>query len=244
MKHWDSSLQLITDQAAEDNSTADLSTYINSENLRNRAKSKAAETMLQMGNDFLQNGTPQQARRAYESAWKLSSQDAALNEDARVQLHNLKMQQALLGINQRRQAAFEFLGKSAPKAANSSPFNNWTPGQAPDYTQQQAQQALESNGAEDNEALMKLAERLIRQQDAGATKPESIRASLPAHGKQLVFKGSLQVDPWAALKIKLDTKSASSGRLWARSGQIAAILLVLALMAGVAMFMTAKKRQG
>jgi serine/threonine-protein kinase len=34
-----------------------------------------------------------------------------LNEDARVQLHNLKMQQALLGLNQRRLDAFESLEK-------------------------------------------------------------------------------------------------------------------------------------
>jgi hypothetical protein len=73
-----------------------------SEVARQQEQSKEAETLLQMGNEFLQKGTPQQARRAYQAAWKLSPQDAAFNEDARVQLNNLKLQQALVGLNVRQ----------------------------------------------------------------------------------------------------------------------------------------------
>jgi len=78
------------------------------------------------------------------------------------------MQQALLGLNQRRQAAFDYLEKRDSKAAKS-PFTRWSPGQAPDYTQQQAQQVLEQNTGEDNAALVKLAERLgVSSRGAGA----------------------------------------------------------------------------
>src|SRR5207302_11179106 len=117
--------------------------------------------------------------------------------------HNLKTQQALLGLNQRRQAAFDYQDKGGKGAR--SPFSRWAPGQSPDYTQKQAEQALEQNGAEDNAALMKLAERLIRQQDAGVGKPEAIRATLPTQGKQLTFTGSLQVESWADLRVTLNS---------------------------------------
>ena len=51
-----------------------------------------------------QQGDPQQARRAFQAAYGLSTHDAAFNEDARVQLHNLKLQQALVGLNVRQAA--------------------------------------------------------------------------------------------------------------------------------------------
>jgi hypothetical protein len=224
VKDWDSSLQLRSETIAVPAASVNLEGYLRVETARGQAKSKEAESLFIMGNEFLQKGTPQQARRAYQSAWRLSPQDAALNEDARVQLHNLKMQQALLGLNQRRQGAFEYLDKSAGKAPKS-PFTRWVPGQAPDYTQQQVQQLLEQNAAEENTALARVAERMIRQQDAGVGQPESIRAALPAQGKRLIFTGSLQVKEWADLRIKLDSKPTGPSR-WA--GRFGALVLVFA----------------
>jgi hypothetical protein len=184
-----------------------------------------------MGNAFLQQGTPQQARRAYQAAWKLSPQDAAFNEDARVQLHNLKTQQALLGLNQRRQAAFEYLERRDTKA--KTPFSGWTPGQSPDYTQQQVQQALEQNPAEDNAVLVRLAERLIKQQESDASKPESIRAALPAQGKRLTFTGSLQVKEWTPLGVKLDAKSVRPSNWLRHLGGLVVVFIGLIVLAAL-----------
>ncbi len=58
-----------------------------------------AEQMLELGNQKIAQGEQRQARRALESAYKLSQNDAAFNEDARVQLQKLKTQQAMMGIN-------------------------------------------------------------------------------------------------------------------------------------------------
>jgi len=92
---------------------------------------------------------------------------------------------------------------------------------------------LEQNGAEDNAVLMRLAERLIRQQDAGAGKPEAIRATLPAQGKQLTFTGSLQVESWADLRVKLDSK-AKSPRQWAARGLALGVIFIgLGLLASL-----------
>jgi hypothetical protein len=142
------------------------------------------------------------------------------------------MQQALLGLNQRRQAAFE-LQEQREGRRPESPLPRWAPGQAPDYTQQQVQQVLERNAAEDNVALVRLAERLVHQQDAGLGKPEAIRAALPAQGKLLTFSGSLQVESWADLQIKLDAK-AKSPAVWRRHFlAIAAVFAGLALLAAL-----------
>src|SRR5213079_410182 len=82
----------------------DVQTYLQSEATQKREKTMAAEQMLNFGNDALQQGNPQEARRAFESAWNLSQHDNAFNEDARVQLHNLKLQQAIVGLNVRQAA--------------------------------------------------------------------------------------------------------------------------------------------
>src|SRR6201999_2159159 len=79
--------------------------YLQNEASAQREKTKAAEDMLAMGNSLLQNGDPQQARRAFQSAYGLSQGDNAFNEDSRVQLNNLKIQQALVGLNLRQAAA-------------------------------------------------------------------------------------------------------------------------------------------
>ena len=106
----------------------------------------------------------------------------------------------------------------------------WTPGQSPDYTQQQAQQVLEQNPAEDNAALVRLAERLIRQQDAGVGKPQAIRAALPAQGRQLIFTGSLQVQSWADLRVKLDVRETHPAGGATRCLTLIVVLVALVLL--------------
>ncbi len=243
VKDWESSLQLRSESYVALPAMLSLDSYLQTETTRQQEKSKEAETALMMGNDFLQKGVPQQARRAYQAAWKLSPQDAAFNEDARVQLHNLKMQQALLGLNQRRQAAFDYQEKRDGKTPRS-PFSRWAPGQSPNYTQQQAEQVLGQNAADDNATLIRLAERLIRQQDAGVGKPEAIRATLPAKGKQLTFTGSLQVENWADLRVKLDSKEKSSTQWASRSLALIGIFSGLSLLAVLTRDPSRLKRAG
>ena len=63
---------------------ADAQTYLKGESSLRQAKTKEAEAMLNLGNNYLQNGDPQQARRAFQSAYGLSQGDDAFNEDSRV----------------------------------------------------------------------------------------------------------------------------------------------------------------
>ncbi|MGC8743060.1 MAG: hypothetical protein ACP5T0_04180 [Verrucomicrobiia bacterium] len=200
LKSAEGSLQLVSKTPTYMPLQIDANSYMQAEMARFKQLTKEAENLILTANTLVQQGAPQQAKRAFQAAYKMSQQDAALNEDARVQLHNLKMQQAILGLNQRRQAAFEPADKQRPA---SQLFTQWTPGQEPDYTQQQVKQVLETTPTEENVALSKLAEKLIRQQEAAVEKPMAIRPTLPAFGNKIEFAVPLKVNPYSELSIKL-----------------------------------------
>jgi hypothetical protein len=233
IKDWQSTLEKVDDHQTVTPTILSLQSYLDSQAEERQEKTRDAESLLQMGNNLLQKGSPQQARRAYAAAWRLSQHDAAFNEDARVQLHNLKLQQALLGLNQPEATA----GRSAEQRAGKPV--SWLaaqPGQAPAYTQDQVQRLLNQNSPEQNQALMRLAERLVRQQDAAMAKPETIRAALPKEGRLLTFTGSLQVDTFKDLQIQLvaKVKTAGVGR--------AHLPVLLAIFAGLALLALAARR--
>ena len=58
---------------------------------------------------------------------------------------------------------------------------------------------------------MKLAERLVQQQDAAVSSPAVIRANIPEQGRLLTFKRSVDVDREADLNIGLVATIAKTG---------------------------------
>src|SRR5262249_9261188 len=107
------------------------------------------------GNSALGQGDPQQARRSFQNAWGLSSSDAAFNEDARVQLHNIKLQQALVGLNVRQAAS------GGDNSGLAGKLRDLRGRKEINYTQQDAKDMIAGNSADDNASYMRLAERLI-----------------------------------------------------------------------------------
>ena len=86
--------------------TVDLQTYLQGEASQQRERDQGSRgTTWPPPTAPCNRATPQQARRAFQAAYGLSTGDAAFNEDARVQLHNIKLQQALVGLNVRQAAA-------------------------------------------------------------------------------------------------------------------------------------------
>ncbi|HEX7469895.1 MAG TPA: hypothetical protein VF437_04045, partial [Verrucomicrobiae bacterium] len=219
VKHSSGTLQMQQEEIVAGASTIDLQSYLQNEVGLQREKTKEAEQMLAFGNSALQNGDPQQARRAFQSAYGLSRNDSAFNEDARVQLNNLKLQQALVGLNVRQAAV---AGETDALGGKLRDLRNGKDG---NYTQQDAKQIIDRNTADDNNAFMKLAERLIQQQDAAVANPAVIRANIPQQGRLLTFKRSVLVDPWADLNIGLKT-SATKAASW---GMRLMVLLTTAL---------------
>src|SRR5207249_10780364 len=104
LKDWTGTLQLQEVQIVPRLAAMDVDAYLQNEASAQREKTKEAEQMLAAGNTALEQGDPQQARRAFQAAYGLSQGDDAFNEDARVQLNNLKLQQALVGLNVRQAA--------------------------------------------------------------------------------------------------------------------------------------------
>ena len=218
VKKWKGALQLQQQQIVDNGDAFDLQTYLQDETNREQAITSEAEQMLALGNSALQNGDPQQARRAFESAYGLSTHDEAFNEDARVELNNLKLQQALMGLNARQAVvagANGVIGDELNQLRNNKDAN---------YTQADAQRVIDNNSADGNAAFMELAQRLIQQQEAAAANPAVIRASIPEQGRLLTFKRSVVVDTWADLGIQLKMRVVGAISWGAR-------LLMLALTA-------------
>ena len=132
VKKWSGALQLQHQEVVGGGGVLDLQSYLRTESSLQQAKTREAEQMLTLANSALQSGDPQQARRAFESAYGLSTNDQAFNEDARVQLNNLKLQQALVGLNVRQAAAG---GANNLSAGELSQLRN---NKDANYTQQQA----------------------------------------------------------------------------------------------------------
>jgi hypothetical protein len=223
LKKWTGSLQLQDEQVVSHGAALDVQTYLQSEATEQREKIKAAEQMLALGNTALQQGNPQEARRAFESAYGLSQHDNAFNEDARVQLHNLKLQQALVGLNVRQSTAVGESDVLAGKLRGGRGNNE------PNYSQQDAKQIIDRNSPDENAAFTRLAERLIQQQDAAVSSPAAIRASVPEQGRLLTFSRSIAVDPWADLQVGLEVKAIKAASWFVRFLIVAATALILAV---------------
>lgn len=210
LKDWKGSLQLQEEQLVPRAATADVTTYLQNEAIVQREKTKEAEQMLALGNSALEQGDSQQARRAFQAAFGLSQGDQAFNEDARVQLNNLKLQQALVGLNVRQAATANATDAFANK------LRDLRGRKEVNYTQQDAKAIIDRNSADENAAFMRLAQRLIQQQDAAVSSPAAIHASVPEQGRLFTFKRSVAVDPQADLKITLQAKAAKAAPLGTR----------------------------
>jgi len=219
MHRHDSTLQLIDASARPVSAKMDWQQYFQSQSQQQQEQSRTAEQFLNLGNQLLETGDSRFARKAFERAYGLSGHDAAFNEDARVQLHNLKTQQAFLGLNYRNNFIQNQSG--APNQMN------WAQNLADEkmqFRQEDVEQLIVSNGDEINEAFTSQAERIIRQQEAAIEKPELLRTTFPQHGKAYTFQQSIQVEDWSDLVLSIDARKVSAG-----AGMGARFLLLLCL---------------
>lgn len=227
LKDWGGTMQLQQNTPVAQPVAVDAQSYLANEMSLNREKTRTAEQMLNLGNQWLEKGDPQQARRAFQSAYGLSGHDNAFNEDARVQLHNLKLQQALVGLNVRQSAA---AGDGAAVPGNIKELRNR---KELNYSQQEAKQIIEANTADDNAVLMRLAERIVQQQDAAVPNPTEIRATIPQQGRMLTFRRSVQVDTWTDLTVELETRAFKTASMGWRAGMLGAVFVGFMLVAWV-----------
>jgi hypothetical protein len=224
LKDWTGSLQLQDERVLPRAAAIDVQAYLQNEATAQREKTKEAEQMLALGNTALEQGDPQQARRAFQAAYGLSQGDDAFNEDARVQLNNLKLQQALVGLNVRQATV------TGDSEALAGRLRDLRGRKDVNYTQQDAKAIIDRNTAEENAVYMRLAQRLIQQQDAAVSSAAAIHASVPEQGRLLTFKRSVVVDT-IPLKIGLEASAARAAAWGVRVLILGATFLLLTVAA-------------
>lgn len=172
---------------------------------RREADAKKAVAMLEQANSFLQSGDQQRAGEMLSRASN-AQLDQASNEDARVQLRNLRTQQTLLGLNTRRQRMYLDNRAAAERndpleqAASLNPFMRGSV----NFDPQEADQLMQGNTVDENAALHGIASRIVDQQLAGDPPPGAVDVTFPEGGRVATFTRSLQVEGGRPLSLTLD----------------------------------------
>ncbi|HEY4247750.1 MAG TPA: hypothetical protein VGM64_12900 [Lacunisphaera sp.] len=194
------------------------------------SNAQEAVALLQQANAWLQKGDQQKASEVLTRVSNAPSLDEASNEDARVQLRNLKTQQTVLGLNTRRQKLYldnrvdGTRNEQLEQAANLNPLMQ----NKLNFDPKDMDQLLMGNTAEENVALKGIAARLVDQQLNNEPAPAAIDVTLAENGRVLTFTRSLQVDGTAPLELKVEVARIAYTNL-----RIA--LLLLTVIAGIAL---------
>ena len=197
---------------------------------RRKAGAGEAADLLDQAGRWMQSGDQDLAAAALSNVMRNRQLDEASNEDARVQLRELKTQQAVLGLNTRRQRmvldnsvlAQDAGGEQLQRAVEANPLLQG----ATNYDPAQFDRMLEGNTADELTALKEIAARIVSQQLAADPAPAAIDLDLPERGTLLEFDRSVQVegDRPMAITLKLRRSGHSGGWL------AAALCLTLGLM--------------
>jgi len=207
LKHVAGTMQPSPDRQENLPAKIDWDRYLQTQQQEQVAQSRDAQRMLQLGNQLLVEGDPRFAQKAFEEAYNLSRNDAAFNEDARVQLRNLKSQQAVLGLNARNY----FLEN---QLVGGSASTTLAVDQDLSLSQENLERFAYANTADVNVAFNQQAERIIQQQEAAIESVEMLRATFPEIGITHNFTRGLQVENWSSLELALEARLAEVPMGW------------------------------
>jgi hypothetical protein len=226
---YDGNLQLREERHA---GVFDIDSYVSMSMKSRQVESQKAVAMLEEASSLLQRGEQQQASEVLARAANFQGLDEASNEDARVQLRALKTQQAVLGLNTRRQRLY--LDNRADTQRNeqleqAATLNPFMQGKL-NFDPQQVDQLLMGNTLEENAALRGIATRIVDQQLAAEPAPGAIDVTLPERGRVLTFTRSLQVDGGAPLDLSLSVEKIGRTNLLTIFVVLAAIAVFVSVM--------------
>lgn len=179
------------------------------------SEAKEAVALLSAASSWLAKGEQEKASAALNRVSNQGVLDEASNEDARVQLRNLKTLQAVLGLNTRRQRMY--LDNRADAARNdsleqSANLNPFLQGNV-NFDPRQVDQLLSGNSSDENAALRGIAAKIVDQQLGAQPTAAAIDVTLPERGKVYTFTRSLQVDGGAPLELRLEVER-MAGAKW------------------------------
>ena len=211
----------------------DRSSYLTKTQGRREEQAKNAADLLVQANDLLQAGEQSKARWAFNSVANQYALDAASNEDARVQLENLQTQQAVVGLNTRRQrlyldnSADGMVGEQNEQIEIGITENRVLQKGDLNFRPQEMSQLLLGNTSEDNEALRRIAAQLVKHQRSSIPAPQAITITLPEEGEIYTFHRTVQVAENAPLNLDLTFTGSHQISIW----KAVVLLLLCALVA-------------
>jgi hypothetical protein len=182
----------------------DYSSFVSS---KRAAGKQEAVALLDQANAWMQAGQQDKAGQALSKAARNGLLDEASNEDARVQLRNLKTQQATLALNTRRQRMY--LDNRADVATGNAQLeqaaqeNPLLQGNL-NFDPQQFDRLLEGNSVDENAAMKAIANRIVSQQLAADPAPAALDVTMAERGTVLDFKRSVQVDGGKPMRLELE----------------------------------------
>ena len=198
-------------------------------------EAQKGQESLQKANDYLRQGKRKEAAKELSKVTKNRAVDAASNEDARVQLRQLQTQQALWGLNSRRQRIYldnkaagngiRFNADLEDSAVNNPLFK----GQQ-EFDVRQVDDFLRGNSLEEKKSLKSIASRLVTQQLATEPAPQTISTIVRGRGEVLRFTRGVQVAGAKELALELDVTPTNKVPL----GKSLFILLGVGIVAAVA----------
>ena len=186
---------------------------------KHASDTKNAVALLDQANAWLEAGDQEKAGQALGNAVRNGQLDAASGEDARVQLRELKTQQAVVGLNTRRQKLVLDNQIAMPQQVENPQLNraaevNPVLRGSYNYDPKQFDRFLEGNTADENTTLKEIANRIVTQQLAAEPAPATLDVTLPERGTVLTFTRSVQVDGQRPMAIELKLKRSQSNFAW------------------------------
>ena len=197
----------------------DRDSYLSKLSGKRQVQAQQAAQLLEQANQLLQAGEQTKARWALNSVANQYALDAASNEDARVQLENLQTQQAIVGLNTRRQRLYIDNAKDISIPDNqqlreAAAVNPILQQDQLNFRPQELSQLLRGNTSEDNAVLQQIAGRLVQHQRTTEPAAQAIIISLPEEGTVYTFARSVQVAENAPLELDLRFGANRRSPLW------------------------------
>ncbi len=230
----DGNLELI---GAASRGSYDRSSYLSNATDKRQLQASQATQLLERANQLLQAGEQKKARWAFNNVANSYALDAASNEDARVQLENLQTQQAIVGLNTRRQRLLLDSNLGSTQTADNDQLRQAAANNPVlqldqlNFRPQELSQLLAGNSREDNSVLQRIASRLVQHQRTTEPAPQAIVISLPEEGTVYSFSRAVQVTENAPLQLDLRFNSLYQLRPW-QWAIVGIILFALAVCLG------------
>jgi len=222
----------------------DKASYLSKSNETRQKRTQKAANTQKYANQQINDGELTKANWALNSVANQYGLDAASNEDARIQLENLQTQQAIAGLNTRRQRLFldnnrdEVAHQDNDQLRQAAAANPILQQDQLNFKTKELSQLLRGNSTEENATLQRIAGRLVQHQRTTEPAPQAIVISLPEEGEIYTFSRSVQVAENAPLELDLDFESQLRLPFWHTSF----VLLLLAGFAAVLVWSNSRRK--